>query len=188
MFLTNSDALGIDKIIQRGLNQLRQMVGYVLVAGVVQVVVVGILQHAFVKVCPSEYILLRVIRWCNSLRDKTYHSVLLIFNRLDGNLCEEVVMEEVRGQMGLDRQAFRQEFFIKVFPCLLTHENTATVVILSRAAGFTHHLKDIHDRVVNVAMFLAFVELYAHDNDHVAGDGKAPCGILMKKLQLYSRL
>lgn len=103
---------------------------------------------------------------------------MLVLDRLDGDFCKEVVMKKMGGEMRLDRQAFRKEFLVEVLPCLLAHKNAATVLVLLRATGFTHHLKDVHNRVVDIAMLLALVELHSHDNDHVTGNGKAPRSIL----------
>src|ERR1700722_896332 len=107
-----------------------------------------------------------------------HHCILLIFDCLDGNLGQEIIVEKMRGQMGFDRQTFCEEFLVKVFPFLLTHENTATSLVFGWSACAPHHLKYIHDRIVHVSMLLALVVLHTHDNHHIARNRKTPGNIL----------
>ena len=75
----------------------------------------------------------------------------------------------MRWQVRFDRQTLRQELLVKVFPSLLTHQYASAVLVLQRATRLAHHLQNIHDGVVDIAMFLALVELHAHDDDHMTG-------------------
>ena len=133
-----------------------------LVADVVKVVVVRVLRHAAVEVCPCQNI----------------HCILLVLDGLDRDLREEVVVKHVGREVRLDRETFGEEFLVEVLAGLLTHENTAATVILRWAACATHHLKHVHHRIVDVAVLLALVGLHAHDNDHIASNRETPCSIL----------
>lgn len=141
-----------------------------LVTGVVEVVVVRVLEHAFVEVCPREHILDLGQKTMNTTMKRTYHCILLVLNCLDGNFCEEVIVQHVGSQMRLDRETFRKELLVEVLTRLLAHENTATVLVLAWSRRLAHHLQNIHDRVVNVTMLLAFVKLDTHNDYHVAGN------------------
>ena len=57
------------------------------------------------------------------------------------------------------------------------------MITFYRSTSVTHHLEDIHDRVVDVMMFLAFVILDSHGDDHMARNRETPHGVLMKKKQ-----
>ena len=109
---------------------------------------------------------------------ETYHGILLVLNRLDCDLSKEVVVKHVRRQMRLDRKTLRQELLVEVLPRLLTHEHRAALFVLHWATRAAHHLQDIHDRIVDVSVLLALVELHAHDDDHVARHRQAPRGVL----------
>ena len=119
---------------------------------------------------------------------KTYYCILLVLDCLDGDLGQEIIVEHVRRQMRLDGQAFGQELLVEVFPRLLTHEDTATAVVLKWSARAAHHLQNVHHGVVDVAVLLALVVLHAHDDDHVAGDGKAPRCVLGSDEDLNSAM
>ena len=77
-------------------------------------------------------------------------------------------MQGVRRKVGFDRKAFAQELLVEVFPRWLTHEHAATLLVFKWSTGTAQHLENIHHRIVDVAMLPAFVELNAHDNDHIA--------------------
>jgi hypothetical protein len=162
MNFTNGDTFRIYEIVQRILNELRQVIRQVLMTDVVEIVVVWILRHTPVKVCPRQDV----------------HCILLVLYGLDGDFSQEVIVQHVRWQVRFNRQAFRKELLIKVLAGLLAHKDTSTSFILHWATGTTHHLQNIHDGVVDVSVFLAFIVLDTHDNDHVTGHGQAPCGIL----------
>lgn len=55
--LTNSNTFRINKVVQSIFNQLREMIRDVLVTGVVEIIVIGILKHPFVEKCPCQNIL-----------------------------------------------------------------------------------------------------------------------------------
>ena len=110
----------------------------------------------------------------------TYHCVLLVLNGPDSDFSEEVIMEKMCGKVRFDGQAFCKELLVEVLASLLTHQHASTPVIFSRTTGPTHHLQYVHDRIVDIAMLFSFVELYAHDDDHVASHGDAPRSVLMK--------
>ena len=123
-----------------------------------------------------------------SAEGRPYHGILLVLDRLDRDLGEEVVVEHVCGQMRLDGQTFREELLVEVLARLLAHQHATTPLVFARATSTTHHLQHIHDRVVDVAVFLAFVELDAHDDDHVAGNRETPRSVLEHKLVCRWRL
>ena len=81
--LTDSNTLGVDQVVEGGLDQFRKMVRQMLMADVVQVVVIGILGHPSVEVRPGQDI----------------HCILLVLNRLDGDLSHEVVVKHVCRQV-----------------------------------------------------------------------------------------
>lgn len=87
-------------------------------------------------------------------------------------------MQHVGGEVGLNRQTFRQELFVEFLPRLLAHEDTPAPVIFKGSAGSAHHLKNLHDGIVDVSVLPAFVILNAHNNDHIARDWQAPGGFL----------
>lgn len=70
-------------------------------------------------------------------------------------------MQHVRRKVQLYGQILHKELFVKVLPCLLTHEDASTLVVFRCTAGPAHHLKDIHDRITDIAMFLPFIGLDA---------------------------
>lgn len=94
-------------------------------------------------------------------------------------------MQHMRGQMRLDGQALRQELLVKVLAGLLAHQDAATAIVLRGTASTTHHLKDVHDRIVDVSVLFSFIGLGAHDDDHIARDGETPCGVLRGNEDLY---
>ena len=95
-----------------------------------------------------------------------HHSILLVLNHLHHNLCQEIIM---CWKVRLDGQTLRQELLVKVLMSLLTHQDASVVLILKWATSLTHHLQNIHYRVVNILMFFALIELNAHNDDHMAG-------------------
>jgi hypothetical protein len=117
-------------------------------------------------VCPPQDILSKNIRLSQgsrfNLRFRSHHSILLIFNGLHHNLSKEVVIKLPLG--------------------LLAHEYTSTMIIFYRSTSVTHNLEDIHDMVVNVMMFLAFIILDTHGDDHMAHNRETPCSVLMRKV------
>jgi hypothetical protein len=50
--LTDCNALGIDQVSQRSLNQLGKVIRQMLMTDVVEVVIIGVLSHPLVKVRP----------------------------------------------------------------------------------------------------------------------------------------
>lgn len=109
-----------------------------------------------------------------------YHCVLLVFNRPDSDFRKEVIVEKMCGKVRFDGQTFCKELLVKVLSSLLTHQHASTPVIFGWTTGPTHHLQDVHDRIVDIAMLLSFIELYTHDDDHVAGHRDAPRSVLVK--------
>ena len=83
-------------------------------------------------------------------------------------------------QMGFNWKSLRQEFLVEVFSRLLAHKNTSAVLVFQWSASTPHHLKHIHDRVVDVSMLFAFIELNTHYDNHVTGHRKTPCSILQR--------
>ena len=81
-------------------------------------------------------------------------------------------------EMRLDWKALGEELLVEVLACLLTHEYCATLLVLQWSACAAHHLQNIHDWVVDIAVLLALIGLDAHDDDHIAGNGKRPRSIL----------
>ena len=57
--------------------------------------------------------------------------------------------------MRLDREALVEELFEEVLADLLAHEHAAAARVVRRAAGAAHHLEDVCERVVDVAVLLA---------------------------------
>jgi hypothetical protein len=55
--LTDCNALGIDQVTQRSLNQLGKMIRQMLMTDVVEIVIIGVLSHPPVKVRPCQDIL-----------------------------------------------------------------------------------------------------------------------------------
>lgn len=78
-------------------------------------------------------------------------------------------MEEVGRQMRLNGEPLRQELLVEVLSCLLAHQDAPTVLVFERTARLTHHLQDVHHRVVDVPVLLALVELHTHYDYHIAG-------------------
>lgn len=79
------------------------MIREVLVANIVEVVVIWILSHAPIVIRPGQDILNRNVREGSTLTSRVaYHSVLFIFNCFHSNLGQEVVVNQVCGQMRLD--------------------------------------------------------------------------------------
>ena len=66
-------------------------------------------------------------------------------------------MQKMRRQVRLDRKTFPKEFLIEFLPRLLGHQHATATLIRQWATSPSHHLQNIHDGVVNVAVFLAFV-------------------------------
>ena len=56
---TDGNTLRIDQIIQRILNEFRQVVREVLMANVVQVIIIRVLRHPPIKVRPRQNVLLK---------------------------------------------------------------------------------------------------------------------------------
>ena len=100
----------------------------------------------------------------------TNHGVLLVFDCLDRNLREEVVVQHMCRQVRLDGQTLCKELLVEVLTRLLAHEYCATLLVLKWSTSTAHHLQDVHDRVVDVTMLLALIVLNAHYDDHVTGD------------------
>ena len=73
------------------------MIRKMLMADVVQVVIVGILSHPTVEVCPRQDILVWYVRLKLGMqfRGEAYHCILLVLDGLDSDFSEEVVMEHV---------------------------------------------------------------------------------------------
>ena len=88
-------------------------------------------------------------------------------------------MQHIRREVGFDRETFRQEFLVEFLPCLLTHEDTPASVIFKRSTGSAHHLKDLHNGIVDVSVLPAFVVLNAHNDDHITRDGQTPSSFLL---------
>ena len=98
--LTDSNTLGVDQVVESGLDQFRKMVRQMLMADVVQVVVVGVLGHPSVEVRPGQDIL----KDCQHNRrrlthDSTNQSISLVLDGLDRGLSQEVVVKHVGGQV-----------------------------------------------------------------------------------------
>ena len=120
-------------------------------ADIVQVVVVRVLRHTPVEVCPRQDV----------------HCILLVLDGLDGDFGQEVIMQHMRWQVRFNRQAYRKELFIEVLAGLLAHKDTSTSFILHWATGTTHHLQNVHNGIVDVSVLLAFIVLDTHDDNHV---------------------
>ena len=140
-----------------------------LMANVVKIIVVRVLCHATVEVRPRQNILHGIVSNLPLLgvERETDHRVLLVFDCLDRNLGEEVVVQHVCRQVRLNWQTLGEELLVEVLPGLLAHQDTATPVIFGRSACTTHHLENVHDGVVDISVLLALIVLHAHDDDHV---------------------
>ena len=57
---TNGYTLRVHEIIQRVLHELREMIRQVLVADATQVVVVRVLRHSSIEICPSKDVLIEM--------------------------------------------------------------------------------------------------------------------------------
>lgn len=79
-------------------------------------------------------------------------------------------MKHVSGEVRLDWQTLREELLVEVLAGLLAHEDASALLILSWSAGASHHLKDVHDGIIDVSMLFTLVELYTHDDHHVASN------------------
>lgn len=108
----------------------------------------------------------------------TNHGILLVFDGLDSDLSEEVIVEEMGWEVRFDGQTLRQKLLVKVLARLLAHQNASAALVFCRPTCTAHHLEYIHHGVIDISMLLALVELNAHDNDHVAGDWQTPRSIL----------
>ena len=139
-------------------------------ADIVKVVVVRVLRHTTVEVRPRQNILHGIVSNLPRLgvEPETDHRVLLVFDCLDRNLREEVVVQHMCRQVRFDRKALREELLVEVLSGLLAHQDTATPVVFSGTACTTHHLEHVHDGVVDISVLLALIVLHAHDDDHVA--------------------
>lgn len=109
---------------------------------------------------------------------EVYHSILLILNGFDGNFCKEIVMQQMRRQVRLNRKTFVQKLLVKVFASLLAHEYAPTFFVDCGTTCPTHHLKNISNGIINVSMFFALEELDSEYYNHVAGDREAPSSFL----------
>jgi hypothetical protein len=177
---TNCNTLGVDQVTQSVLHELRQVIRKVAVADVVKIVVVGVLSHPPVEVCPRQDVLGPPLdKLAMEQLNKPYHGILLVFNSLHSDLRQEIIMQHIRGEVGFDRQAFRQELLVELLPRLLTHENASAPVILKGPAGPAHHLEDLHDGIIDISVFPSFVVLNAHDYHHITGNGQTPSSFLL---------
>lgn len=88
-------------------------------------------------------------------------------------------MQHICWEMGLDWQTLRQELLVELLPRLLTHENASAPVVLQGSASSAHHLEDLHDGVIDVSVFPAFIILNTHDYYHITSDGETPSGVLV---------
>lgn len=93
-------------------------------------------------------------------------------------------MQKMSRKVRLDRQPLRQELFVKLLSGLLAHEHTSTTIVLRWSTSTTHHLQYVHDRVVDVTMFLSFVILNTHDDDHVTRNRETPRSVLRKNTSI----
>ncbi len=151
-------------------------------ADIVEIVVVRVLRHPSIEVRPCQNILRSKYKpyILDERRSQIHHGILLILDGLDGNFGQEVIMQHVGREVRLDRKAFREELLVKVLACLLAHEDAATLLVLGGTASAAHHLEDVHDRVIDVTMFLSFIELDTQDDNHIACHGKTPGSILIR--------
>jgi hypothetical protein len=65
-----------------------------------------------------------------SVSRKSYHCVLLVLDRLDCDLGQEVIMQKMRRKVRFDRETFRKELLVEVLSSLLTHQHTSTPLVL----------------------------------------------------------
>src|SRR5690606_28585861 len=64
--------------------------------------------------------------------------------------------------------------FVKALLGVMAKDSTHAAIIPPWPARFAHHLQDIRDRVIHIAMLMPIEMLRAHDDDEMRGDRSHP--------------